>query len=226
LGENIASEEIPEKKKISGREDPPTHSAKKKRVLCHCSLYCAGAKMNRSLDERNRLSFFSPHYLEASGHLSTSTTTSSPLASLEDLQSCHDDVHFGQEDLLRIKAHRVAATSSPPPHHQYQQSSGEGPPPPPPPPPAAAAQEGQWAENEDYKDDDDDEVGHGWANQRKHFFILSNAGKPIYSRYSSLPSQRSFVLGYDCPPRHSYLPWSLHNGWVGADMATSKSCAR
>jgi hypothetical protein len=36
-----------------------------------------------------------------------------------------------------------------------------------------------------------DDASSSWRKRKKHFFILSNSGKPIYSRYrgSGIPSQ-------------------------------------
>jgi hypothetical protein len=37
------------------------------------------------------------------------------------------------------------------------------------------------------REEEEDGVGREWALQSKHFFILSDAGKPIYSRYAYRP---------------------------------------
>ncbi|KAM6288924.1 vacuolar fusion protein MON1 homolog B [Aegotheles albertisi] len=70
------------------------------------------------------------------------------------------------------------------PHHLHD-ATAEDPPPPPSPcragaPAVPAVAAGGWR-----RGGDEDVTAAGWRGRRKHVFVLSEAGKPIYSRHGS-----------------------------------------
>ncbi|KAG7258804.1 hypothetical protein CRUP_017046 [Coryphaenoides rupestris] len=57
-----------------------------------------------------------------------------------------------------------------------------------------APKESSWAES---RIKDEDVCSEGWRSHRKHVFVLSEAGKPIYSRYGTEEALSSTMDGYN-----------------------------